>query len=267
MTTGAGKKGLGPTAKRRQSLALVGLVCLLTVLVAHERGSVERGNRLHRKGDSSGAAEIYRRRGSDEPLRAELHYNLGTALLGFSGSPASRTSLARGVLSADPETRIRALYNLGLFDLTRAVVATDSDSAWSYATAAVQHNRDALRLDPKLVDAKWNLSMARRMLDSLEAVARRRGGETSDQPVDADILVQSESTPEGEEDEVRDEAVLEGEAEAPAQPVLDLALSLDEAATILGTTPADAELVVQRLWGLESRGRWGQQSGKVRRPW
>jgi len=261
----AGRRRRPTTLDRKTTLALTGLLALVVVLVAHERGSTERANRLYRASSPSSAADLYERH--LENAAAELHYNFGTASLALGVSTRSQVALERGARSVDPETRVRSLYNLGLLNLSWALTASDADSAHAYATDAVRNNRDALRLRPGLEDAKWNLSMAHRMLDSLEAVARRRGGETSDTPVDPDALVRSESTADGDEDEVREEARLEGEAEAPADPADPAPLSPDEAARILAAAPADASLIVQKLLGLESRGRWGRQAGNARRPW
>ncbi len=252
-------------SRRRAPVVAVGIVVLMLLLLARERNSVERGNRLHRGGNVPEAAAIYRSHVEVEFPSAELHYNLGTSLLRMGNSTATEAELTLGIESAEDEVRARAFYNLGVWSLMRAIVVANSDSARVHAAASVEANRNALRLGPERADAKWNLAMAQRMVDSLDASARRRDGEVSEVPVDSDALVRSENMSDGEEDEPRDDVSIEGEAETLAELEEDVAFSFAEAAEILGTP--DAVQIVRKLLGLESRSRWGRQFGRVGRRW
>ena len=241
------------------SLALAGLLFAL----ARERDSVERGNRLHRSGALPQAAAIYRGRTDPGSPRPELRYNLGTTLLEL-GSSGAEPELVVGTASTDEEVRAPAFYNLGVSRLLRAGAAESGDSMRIHARASVEANRSTLRLESDQPDAKWNLSMAQRMLDSLDAAERRRGRVTAEGPGDSDELVPAENTIEGDQDDpTQGDAPLEGEDEARAEIGDEAPLSLAEAIEILEATRLDGAQIMRKLLALESRARWGRQIGKV----
>jgi len=244
--------------------ATVGAIAVAGVLfaMAMERGSVERGNRLHRNEAFPEAAGLYRSRTDAEAPQGELRYNLGTALLELGSSGAER-ELAIGVADADETVRGLALYNLGVSRLMRAIAAEGGDSMRIHAAVSVEANRSTLRLDPEQPDAKWNLAIGQRMLDSLDAADRRQGRSTaelgeSEDPLRADntIEIEDDATSIGAEP-------LEGEDEALAE-LLDAGpLSLAEAIAILEATELNGSVILGKLLALESRVRWGRQLGKV----
>ncbi|MGB1839820.1 MAG: hypothetical protein ACPHWZ_01815, partial [Longimicrobiales bacterium] len=131
-----------------------------------ERSSLERGNRLQRSGEYTAAAELYAERTRADAVNAELRYNLGTALA-QGDDPTAEDELARATLAADPEVRGLAHYNTGVLRLDRALYADVADSVRIHAAASVAANRLALRMRPDDDDAKWNLAMALRLLDSV----------------------------------------------------------------------------------------------------
>ena len=230
---------------------------------ANERKSVERANRLHRSGDLPKAAAVYQSRIDLDSLRLDLRYNLGTSLLEL-GSAGAEEELALGVESNDDEVTKLALYNLGVSRLLRAVSAEHVDSMRVHARASVQANRNTLRLSPDQADAKWNLSMAQRLLDSIDAANRRAGRATAEGPVDPDELVPAENMLEGEEEDPRQGfAPLEGDDESLAELSEEAPLPFAEAAEILGATRLDGAAIMRKLLALESRTRWGRQLGRV----
>jgi hypothetical protein len=241
------------------SLTLAGLIFTWT----NERKSVERANRLHRSGDLPKAAAVYNSRINSDSLRLDIRYNLGTSLLEL-GSAGAEEELALGVESNEDEVTKLALYNLGLSRLLRAVSAEHVDSMRIHARASVQANRNTLRLSPDQVDAKWNLSMAQRLLDSIDAANRRAGRVTAEGPANPDELVPAENMLEGEEEDPRQGfAPLEGDDESLAELSEEDPLPFAEAAEILGATRLDGTAIMRKLLALESRTRWGRQLGRV----
>ena len=241
------------------SLTLAGLIFTW----ANERKSVERANRLHRSGDLPKAAAVYQSRIDLDSLRLDLRYNLGTSLHEL-GSAGAEEELALGVESNDNEVTKLALYNLGVSRLLRAVSAEHVDSMRVHARASVQANRNTLRLSPDQADAKWNLSMAQRLLDSIDAANRRAGRATAEGPADPDELVPAENMLEGEEEDPRQGfAPLEGDDESLAELSEEAPLPFAEAAEILGATRLDGAAIMRKLLALESRTRWGRQLGRV----
>ena len=271
-----------PVSARTRLAAAVALAAALTAVVLAERASEERANRLHRRGDWSTAARIYGARLQEEvpaapgapdaetsaaaaPTSPQLHYNLGTTLLELADAPAARARLSRGAASPDDELRSLAWYNLGVGSLRAATAATRSDSALVHVVAAIEENRNALRLSPGREEAAWNLAFARRMLDSLDA-GNRRGVLAGEAFTDAE-LTGDNTRAEGESGEVMAPPGMLGEEET----VVDLAgeevLSLAEAAAILNGIRLDGELITRKLLGLASRSLWGTRARTLGRRW
>lgn len=138
---------------------------IVAVAAWQERGSVERANRLFRAGDAGTAAGIYDARARRRASRL-LDYNLGTALLGRD--PVGAEGRLRSAAGAvDSLLSQRGFYNLGYFFLSEIDPATAPDSAIQLLLAAIGSNRAALRRAPGDENARWNLALAQRMLDSL----------------------------------------------------------------------------------------------------
>src|SRR5688500_4333733 len=148
-------------------LAAIAIATLIGAWIMDHR-SVERGNRLYREGAFQEAAAVYRDRQTRSPALPQVQYNFGTALLGMRNEQA-REVLGGVRTQAADETQIRALYNLGVWYLTRALSAEDLASARANAVEAIAANRSALRLQPGREDASWNLSIALQLLASIDA--------------------------------------------------------------------------------------------------
>jgi len=250
---------------RRLLLAALG-VAGLVASVSHERQSMERANRMQRDGRSDEAASLYQARADAGQGDAELRYNLGTTLMP-SGAPAAETELARALTSADSDVLGRANYNGGLLQLDHALTAGVPDSVRIHATAAAEANRSALRLHPENSDAKWNLAMALRLMDSIDAMERRSGRELDDGAMEADVVTRSVNVPDAAEDERAEDPPAEGEDESVAVAGDETPLSAAEALEILGRTHLDATGMLGKLIALESRSRWGRRASTGRRRW
>lgn len=282
------------TTRTRLALAAA-LATALSAVVLAERASEERANRLHRRGDWSTAARIYRARLQEEtpvapgnvaaelpaapedsppgigpapaaaPPAPHLHYNLGTTLLELADAPDARARLSRGAAALDDELRSLAWYNLGVTSLRAAIAAPGSDSALVHVVAAMEENRNALRLSPGREEAAWNLAFARRMLDSLDTGARR-GVQAGEAFSDAE-LTGDDTMAEGESGEIMAPPGMLGEEETVVDPEAEQALSPTEAAAILAAIRLDGELITRKLLGLASRSLWGTRARTLGRRW
>lgn len=146
----------------RASRPFVTASILLIATLAFGIGDLERGNRLYRQGRYEEAVEAYQRAlrdGNDSPM---LHYNLGTALLRLGRRQEAEEHLRTALNTVDPEERARALYNLGNRFLEAGIDAPDPRARDQMLDAAAEAYRDALRLDPDDLDAKWNLELTLR---------------------------------------------------------------------------------------------------------
>jgi hypothetical protein len=246
----------------------VSIACVagLAVSWSWERSSRERANRLYRNGDTDAAAALYRARTERAPVDPSLRYNLGTALTDDEPA-AAEAELARALPSMDRDVRGRALYNTGYLRLTRALYADVPDSVRLLASAAADANRAVLRLQPDSDDAKWNLAMSLRLLDSIDALERRSGREMAEGAVEADVVTRSVNVPDPAEDEFAEDPPAEGEDETVVD-VFDTAPLTDEqAASLLGDSHLDATLILTKLIALESRSRWGRRLVPGARRW
>jgi hypothetical protein len=233
-------------------VALAGLVLALRV----ERGTEQRANRLERTGEYAEAVGLYgslvtAEGAGDEGVPDRLRYNFASALLDM-GNLRAETELARVATSADSSLRVRALYNRGLWHLLRARDSRMIDSVRAHADISVAANKDALRLEPGRVDARWNLALAQRMLDSVNSEGGPAGNESADGASDSDDRVLSDELREFENEseitnasrEGSDEALAAGQEAAP----LD-ALAADE----ILVTEADRSIIVRKLLTYEGR--------------
>lgn len=256
-----------PTAKTWLLRAVVTALAASGLLLSwsFERQSVERANRLHRTGALNEAAALYGGQVQPEDIDPTLRYNLGTSLLEL-GSVVARDELEAAGASEVVDVQARAFYNSGLLSLREALDDAAGDSLWARAEAAVDANRRALLLRPEHQDTKWNLAMAQRLLDSLEMVDGRAGREAAESSLEADEVEQSENVLElDEEQELPEDAPMEGEDETRADLRDNGGMSQSEAAEILSSSHLDPTLIVRKLLALESRGFWGRRLG-VRGP-
>ena len=238
----------------------------LTLSWSAERSSLERANRLHRAGASVEAAALYQQRATAGAEDVETRYNLGTAMAA-SDDPGAEEELVLATRRGPAEIRSRAQYNTGLVRLQKALAAGVPDSVRIQAAAAADANRVSLRLQPDNQDAKWNLAMALRLLDSIDAIERRSGREMDDGAMEADVVTRSMNVPDAAEDERAEDPPAEGENEAVALSEDEGPLSPDEAADILGRTHLDPTEMIGKLLALESRSRWGQRLRRGVRRW
>lgn len=243
---------------RRRILLRGGLTFLAVAGLASgwstERASLERANRLHREGRVDEAVDLYEARTRTDPSDPELRYNLGTALAALD-SAAAEIELARATPGGSDDLRARARYNIGVVRLRDALEATDPDSVLADASAAVEANRAALRLRPGDPDAKWNLAMAARLLDSIYSFRRRSGRALDEGAVEADVVTRSVNVPDPAEDEFAEDAPATGEDETAAVVGDESPLTPEEAEEILGTSHRDATAILEKLLANEGRRR------------
>ena len=231
-----------------------------------ERDSVERANRLHRAGELTAAASIYMERAQSDSSDAGLRYNLGTTLLGAGVSMAS-AELEAGTASEDPDVRVRSLYNLALWNLRKATETEAVDSAHVFAMASVEAGKEALRLSPGRPDARWNLALAQRMLDSIESVDGRAGTESVEGAADPEELVRTDEDRELQDESPVGEGPQEGEDETLAEDELAEALTLLEADEILGSGHLDASTMIRKLLAYEGRAQRRTRLGRTTPAW
>ncbi|MEX1256647.1 MAG: hypothetical protein WEG36_03405 [Gemmatimonadota bacterium] len=211
---------LGPPALLRSAILVA--LALGALFFWLDRGSLERGNWVAHEGDLSEAATLYRRH-ADDPENVVAAFNLGTVLLDTDPEQARERLAAVAGASVDTLVTQRAHYNLGHGFLTASGAGIEADSAVVLLGQAVESNRAAIRLRSGDFDARWNLAVAQRMLDSLghrplEPDYQVSAGEDETR-VDLNALVRSETGDgaSGLEPDTPNPGEVFGERSAPRQ--------------------------------------------------
>ena len=189
--------------------------------------------RLVAAGELDRAEAEYRAILADEPARPEAHYNLGTVLLIQGRYEEARPHLERA--ANEEGLRARAAYNLGNADLEPAHADDTLSEREERLRRAIDAYRMALLADPNDEDARWNLELAWRLLES-------------DDPPDPDESDESGGGGGGRGGAAGEGAPREGErqpAPAPAAGGAVGGMSAQEAEELLGNA-RDQELLVQQ---------------------
>ena len=103
----------------------------------------------------------------------------------------------------------------------------------------MEANRLALRFRPDDRNAKWNLAMALRLLDSVSTQERRSGREMTEGAVEADVVTRSVNVPDAEEDERAEDPPSQGESETAVTFSDEAPLTPEQAAELLGRSHLD----------------------------
>jgi Ca-activated chloride channel family protein len=142
--------------------AAAAIVLLLAFGTGWTIGDVERGNRHYRAGRYAEAVREYEKVVKAGKAAPFVHYNLGTALLRLGRHREAQTHLQLATRETDAELKQRAHYNLGNRYLEEARKGDSGQQATELLDAAVEAYKHALRLNPRDMDAKWNLELALR---------------------------------------------------------------------------------------------------------
>lgn len=239
-------------APGRTAVAATLLLALLTQ--GYGVGDVERGNRLYRAGRYPEAVAAYQEALRDGESSSQLRYNLGTALLRLGRYREAEGHLRAALAAVDPELRARALYNLGNRFLEEARGGQGNAPLEQY-DAAVDAYRQALRIEPQDLHAKWNLELALRERD--EEQRRQQQSAQSQQQEEAEDQEDSESAGDGTAPQQQQG----GPGERPSQSPEERPLDEQQADQILNAAEQDErDLARERL-------RKGQRRSPVLRDW
>src|SRR5690606_20822415 len=121
-------------------------------------------------GTPADSVEMYRELAAARPGDPLPLYDLGTVLLVRQRYEEARPPLLLAVGAEAADLRQRAHYNLGNTRLEPACVAAAEEGAAARSARvdelreAAESYREALRITPGDVDAKWNLELANRRL-------------------------------------------------------------------------------------------------------
>jgi Ca-activated chloride channel homolog len=171
-------------------------VLLLGAVLGFGIGDLERGNRMYRAGRYAEAVDAYSRVVESGRASAQVHYNLGTALLALGRFEEADRHLQTALKGVDPALRERAWYNLGNRFLVDARAQSELAAQAQLLDAAIEAYRGALRLAPGDADAKWNLELALREREENEE-QQRSMPQSPDQQDDSDADAQDRQQGDG----------------------------------------------------------------------
>ncbi|HVZ48014.1 MAG TPA: VWA domain-containing protein [Gemmatimonadaceae bacterium] len=161
------------------AVVVIRLVTGAVVAAAPRPADAQGAPTLYREGRFGEAAAAWRRLVEKGDERLATMYNLGTSLLRADSLATAEEALERAAASPESAVRRKALFNLGLSRLKRAVRADEPDRQRA-ADGAIAAYRALLLEQPDDGDAKWNYELALR--------ARRQaqgGGGAREQPQSA----------------------------------------------------------------------------------
>jgi len=125
-------------------------------------GLVREGNKLFAAGQYDQALTRYTDAQLGDPDNPRLQYNIGTVLYKQKKFKEALESFQKVIATSDEnEIKEKAFYNMGNAYFRQAESAGDIE----LLSKAVDAYTEALKLDPNDADAKYNLEVARRMLE------------------------------------------------------------------------------------------------------
>lgn len=155
-----------PKPRRRRLLGIaIGLALLWSMACAESGPTVDRANARFAAGDYGAALADYRDLQQGMPNAPELSIDAGNALHMSRDFARALPDYAKAIDGGEPAVRAIAQYDRGntLYRLTRLEDARDA-------------YREALRLDPKDRDAKFNLELVDRMIAARSAGQQAQPG-------------------------------------------------------------------------------------------
>ncbi|MCD7968738.1 MAG: tetratricopeptide repeat protein [Alistipes sp.] len=143
---------------------LITVICLLagawtaTGQKYPERGDIRKGNRAYEKGRFEESETQYMRAAEKNPESFEARYNLGNALYRQGKWEGAESVFSRAAeVAADERGRFDSHYNTGnaMFQQRKL-------------QEALEEYKQALRLDPNDMEAKFNLAYVKKLLEDQE---------------------------------------------------------------------------------------------------
>ncbi|MCX7016995.1 MAG: tetratricopeptide repeat protein, partial [Candidatus Sumerlaeota bacterium] len=121
-------------------------------------------NTLAEKGEYDKALDTYKAAQVDAPESPELHYNIGLALASERKYEEAIQSF-NNMISSKETLKSKTHYNIGVCQYRMGMAAEeagDYQKALDQLQAAMESNREAMRIDPADADAKYNFEQAKR---------------------------------------------------------------------------------------------------------
>ena len=160
--------------KRALSYILIIVFCMQTSAAFAQsstvRKEIRKGNREYKAKRYERAEVDYRRALQEDSSAYRAHYNLGNALYrqkNYSGAAQHFDSVLMQP-DLDSKTRSRTFHNKGNSHLQAGLQQSNRADGMQMFQQAVNDYQEALKIDPKNEDTRYNLSYAKKMLQQAQ---------------------------------------------------------------------------------------------------
>ncbi len=159
------------------------LLCLSFTQIAAAQSSTarketRRGNKEYKQEHFDKAEVNYRRALHDDSTAYRAHYNLGNTLYRQKkyDEAASHYNKALDTPDLNDKTRSKILHNRGNCNLKNGLGKDNRAEGIQQFQQAVNDYQEALKLDPKNNDTRYNLSYAKKLLQQAQQQQQQQGG-------------------------------------------------------------------------------------------
>ncbi len=166
------------------------------VLAASKAQYIKEGNALYQKEQFDQALDHYTEALKSASESDIINFDLGTALYKKGDYPATINHLNKSLLTEDKGLKQKAHYNLGnaFYRTGQSQEKKDLSSAVSSLTQSLAHFEQAIQLDDKDEDAKFNYEFVKKELEQL----KKKQNENPQQ--------QSRSSPQSDQQKKQDQS-------------------------------------------------------------
>lgn len=135
-----------------------------------ESASPKTAQSLFEKGDYSAAAEVYSKAADASPTDGRFRYNQGESLYRSKDYEGAAQAFTKSLSISNLSLQQQAYYNLGNahYRLGQEQVKEDPQKTIDTWGAAVKDFQNALDLDPKDADARYNLELVKKQIEALK---------------------------------------------------------------------------------------------------
>lgn len=165
----------------RKTIAILTLLALCLNAMA-QRHDLRSGNRNYNKENYEQAETDYRKALTKDSMDFRGQYNLANSLYrqerySEAAEHYERASVLPGI---NEHQRAQTLHNLGNSHL-KAAQQAEAQEQMQQLRQAVENYKEALKLEPKRDDTRYNLAYARRLLQQAEQQQQGQGQQNQDQ--------------------------------------------------------------------------------------
>lgn len=150
------------------------------------RKDTRKGNREYKSNHLDRAEVDYRRALHADSTAYRAHYNLGNTLYRQKKYDEASTHYSRALEhpDLDKKTRSRILHNRGNSNLKNGLQKENRAEGMQDFQKAVNDYQEALKLNPKNDDTRYNLSYAKKLLQQAQQQQQNGGGNDQNQQQD-----------------------------------------------------------------------------------